>query len=165
MGKRPYRVVAKSLRVMLLLAAATCLACREPTALSRPREPIKTEPLAADTERTKFQGSWKHLSIDLNGRQAAQAVASEFVYHFEGNNYTNTRSGRVLSQGTFSLDPTKSPPSIDLSESTGVRIYGIYRFDGDKLTLCLHEKQRPTDFESRAGQVRSLVILKRMKPK
>ena len=136
--------------------------CRRPDATLAA---TPAEPPGADAERAKFQGTWKHLSIDLNGKQAAARVAAGFVYRFDGNRYTNTdtATGRVTSQGTFALDPTKSPPEIDFTESGGVPIYGIYRHEGDRLTICMHERRRPTDFESRPGQVRSLVVLERQK--
>jgi uncharacterized protein (TIGR03067 family) len=114
-----------------------------------------------DSERAKFQGSWKLLTFNLDGEQATLSMANRYLFRFEGNNYTDIRSGQTRSQGTFALDPTQSPPSIDLSEATGVKMYGIYRLEGDRLTICLCEEQRPTEFASRAGQRRVLMVLER----
>lgn len=146
---------------MALLGSFT--GCRRPE--TGTPNAIQTEPPGAEAERAKFQGAWKHLSIDLDGKQAQPRVAAGFVYRFEGSRFTNTDNGagKVTSQGTFTLDPTATPPAIDFAESEGVRIYGIYRFEGDRLTICLHEQRRPTEFESRAGQRRSLVVLERQK--
>jgi uncharacterized protein (TIGR03067 family) len=118
----------------------------------------------ADSDREKLQGSWIYLSLHHRGNQAAQAVVSEYVFRFQGSSYMNKRSGQVQSQGTFRLDPTESPSSIDLLESTGVRICGIYRFEGDKLTVCMDEYERPADFDPQGGKCRSVVVLERMKP-
>jgi uncharacterized protein (TIGR03067 family) len=153
---------ARFVCLILLLVATMCAACRKAEPITP--DPIKAEPPAAEAERERFHGAWKHLSIDFNGEQALEGIAREFLYRFEGNRYTNTRSGKVMSQGTFTLDPAKEPRAIDFMEAGGVRIYGIYRLEGDKLTICAHEQQRPSEFESRAGQMRSLVVLERLKP-
>lgn len=145
----------------VLLAAALGLGCGR---TAPPPEPIAAEPATAGPERGRLQGAWRHRSIDLNGKAAAPAVAREFVYRFDGTRFTNSRAGQLNSQGTYTLDPSKSPPWIDFVETTGVTIYGIYRLDGAALTLCLHERRRPTEFESRPGQVRSLVVLDREGP-
>jgi uncharacterized protein (TIGR03067 family) len=122
---------------------------------------IKEEPANAAAERAKFQGDWKHLSFNLNGEPAAAHVVAGFVFRFENTRYSITNKGKVTSQGTFTLDPTASPAAIDFTESGGVAIHGVYRFEGDRLTICMREKQRPTDFESRPGQQRNLIVLER----
>jgi uncharacterized protein (TIGR03067 family) len=152
----------QALGLALLLTAALGTGCRKPQPPGVER--IAGEPAGADAERNKLQGSWKHTSIDRNGKAVAAPIANEFVMRFQGNKFTTTRSEKPLSEGTFVLDPTKSPPWIDLSENTGAFIYGIYRLEGDKLTICMHEDRRPTEFESRPGQERSLVVLEREKP-
>ena len=128
-----------------------------------PTDPIEANPTAAEAERAKFEGVWTHLGIGINGKQATASIAAEFVYKFVGKEYSNVRGSRTISHGTFSLDPTKTPPAIDFAESSGVAVYGIYRFEGDRLIICQRELERPTEFESLEGQSRCLVVLERQK--
>ena len=63
--------------------------------------------------------------------------------------------GRNLSTKTIELDLTKAPAWFDFVTARGVRSRGIYRLEGDRLTLCytaLPDHPRPTVLESVAGR-------------
>ncbi len=68
----------------------------------------------------------------------------------------------------YTLDPTKKPAAIDFSEENKKITRGIYKLEGDKLTICLAnypDKKRPTEFKAKPdpdGQ--GLLVLKRKKP-
>jgi uncharacterized protein (TIGR03067 family) len=151
---------------LALFAVVTVVACRKapPTHPEPTVDPIKAETQTAQNDLTKFQGKWKHLSIELNGQQAAPAVARDYFYHFEGTNFRNENKGQLKSKGTFVLDNTKTPAWIDQIESTNITLYGIYRFDEDRLTLCFNERQRPSTFASYVGQGTVLLVLERDVP-
>ena len=73
-------------------------------------------------------------------------------------------------RSTLALDPTTSPKQMDDTLSTPVgttRRIGIYKLDGDQLTLCYNNtgKQRPGEFESKPGSSLALTILRRQKAK
>jgi uncharacterized protein (TIGR03067 family) len=70
-------------------------------------------------------------------------------------------------EGTYKVDAKKNPGEIDIvppkESSTHV---GIYKIEGDTLTICLADKnstERPTKFESPDGSDIFLVTLKRVK--
>jgi uncharacterized protein (TIGR03067 family) len=130
-----------------------------------PAVPIKAAPSSAESERTKFHGEWQGLSVNVNGNQALPAVAQEYLYRFEDMQYRVSRKGNVESKGSFLLDPTKSPAWIDLAEDSNVTIFGIYRFEADKLTLCVHEKTRPADFNPPARRGYMVIVLQRTTPR
>ena len=61
-------------------------------------------------------------------------------------------SKESVAESFLSLDPAKDPPQIDVwvpDQDGEVRCRGIYKFDGDTLTVCYTlDKDRPTKFES-----------------
>jgi uncharacterized protein (TIGR03067 family) len=71
-------------------------------------------------------------------------------------------------KGTYKLDPTKTPKSIDclLSEGPykGLVVAGIYELNGDTLKICWSAwgvLEHPIEFSATPGSQRALVILKR----
>ena len=71
----------------------------------------------------------------------------------------------------FTIDATTTPKVIDF-DMTGnpdlnTVLEGIYKLDGDRLTICLHitkdKKERPTDFTTFEGSNRIVVQLRRIK--
>jgi uncharacterized protein (TIGR03067 family) len=148
---------------LVLTALVTVTACQKAPQAHPGSAPIadQGENRSAESERAKFQGRWKQLSVELDGKQIAPELIRNCFLVYEGENFRNDLNGQSKANGSFMLDPTKTPARIDHVESPTVTLYGIYRFDGDTLTLCFNGRYRPSSFESQARSGNLLLVLDR----
>jgi len=75
----------------------------------------------------------------------------------------------------FQLDPEKKPKQFDATGKSApegfppIGMMGIYKLEGDKLTLCYaplrKDARRPTEFKTVEGRREALVVLERVKVK
>lgn len=124
--------------------------------------------LSADEPRSdfdRFQGSWILVSREFEGLKPQSPKEVGFKVTFQGNKVTLEQQGKTFPSGTFELDPMLEPKSYDRKLLNGKTGKGIYEFDGDELKICLAAPgdDRPTDFSTRPGDGRSLLIYKRDK--
>jgi uncharacterized protein (TIGR03067 family) len=144
---------------MLVIAAVTDVR-------AVPDRPQKKDNLKKE-EMKKLQGPWVLISLTEDGRQLGIA---DFKLTFAGNKYTVTVAGRISLEGTFRIDPTKKPKVFEETHTSGAKrgqsSVGIYKLEGDRLTICLPETgkdNRPTGFVSKAGTGHELTVFKREK--
>jgi len=107
------------------------------------------------TGASAIQGSW--LISSING-QTAPEMSPELKLTFEGDKYHQTLGGTVNERGTFKVDASKKPMTIDLSiaegSDAGKTQMGIFEVTGDTMRLSLDTPgagQRPTDFSLKDG--------------
>lgn len=137
----------------------------------------------ARSELAKLQGSWVCIGSEEKGRKFDEKESRRegLVFAIKGNLLTVRRKGRLLAQGTITLNPTKSPAWFDLTYTEddkfkGKTNHGIYRLKGDELQICVSRKfnpnsteERPTELKTKAAKKPSdlrgmlLFILKREK--
>ncbi len=120
----------------------------------------KNDPGARDLALLK--GTWSVVSMIQDGNNVPNAADQAVT--FDGKNVTIKEKERD-SKGTCKLDATKDPRHIDLipNDNPDRKLLGIYSLKGDELTICLAGGDRPTEFESKAGSRRRLVVLKHAK--
>lgn len=112
---------------------------------------------AAQRELKQFQGTWQALSIqNADGIQAPAAQVADTHLVVQGNTFTLTSKDAVI-QGTFTVEPTRTPKTIDATLPTqmgrDVKLLGIYEVKGDIRRSCfaMPDKDRPTSFVPAAG--------------
>jgi len=128
----------------------------------------KTKVAEPSGPATEFEGDWKMLSGVMNGA-AMDAATVAWVKRVTRGNQTSVIAGpQTMMKVEFTFDPATSPASIDYlnlhGPTKGKRQAGIYRFEGDVLTVCTGAPgaARPAEFESAPGDGRSLTVWKRI---
>ena len=122
---------------------------------------------AVRKEKQSLQGKWTIVSVDRDGKEVN--MWKDGLRLFEGDKYTLTTKGGESFKGTFALDPAKVPKAIDFmpggGQYKGKTLRGIYEIDGDMLKICFAEpdKERPTEFSSKANSGWTLAVQKKQK--
>src|SRR5262245_8074295 len=121
----------------------------------------------------RFQGTWKTTSLRWNGKDLDTdgKFAMQFVFNdAEATIESSKEVKKEYAKITFMLDPSTSPPCVDLKIAAGVQkdavIEGIYELKDDELKICakVFGNDRPAAFESAEGSSIVLIVLKREKP-
>ncbi len=108
---------------------------------------------AVKKDLQQFQGPWRAASvINADGRPATAEEIEHTRLFVDGNKFTLKGKDFIL-RGTFTIDPTKTPKTIDavLDSKEGekqVKVLGIYRIDGPIRRSCfaMPDKPRPANF-------------------
>ncbi|HEY1379463.1 MAG TPA: TIGR03067 domain-containing protein [Gemmataceae bacterium] len=145
-----------------LVAAAVALVAADPP---------KADP--AKDELAIIQGTWRMVSAEANGMKMPEEQAKAITRTITGDKYEITRNGQPAGKGTMTLDPTKTPRTVDAETTVrgedgtpkAVKLQGIYELDGDTMRTCLAEpgKDRPTEFATKPGSGHRLYVWKREK--
>jgi len=123
----------------------------------------------AEDARKTLQGTWTATQAERDGKSADDVVGHRLSC--TGSRFQiQATDGKALHAGTFRADAAPKPAAIDLEHTEGVlkgkAWTGIYRLDGDTLTVCDNapslDKPRPVAFEAKRGSV--LITFKRANP-
>src|SRR5262245_50585464 len=109
---------------------------------------------SAVQERVRLDGTWVVTTMTVNGRLIPGPLGS---FTFDGRMYEQSVDGNVIGRGTFRLDQTKKPMTIDFivadGGSRGSIHLGIIDVAQSRMTLQLNvlaDNDRPLDFKPRA---------------
>lgn len=121
----------------------------------------------------RFQGRWQVVELVQDGKVIPSEAIRDwlpssgklevtenailFVSHDDGKKHAKV----------FSLDATVYPHTIDISTPKKKDGEGIYRFDKERLILCLthpEDGDRPDEFSAKEGSKRTLMVLERQAP-
>lgn len=121
-------------------------------------------------EMARHQGTWAVVSFQREGEATPPAIAASITRVVEGDHVAWYRDGKSFAGTTVVLDPSKPPPALDVTSDGGPQrgrvIRGIYRLEGDELTICMAapEAPRPTTFDASKGSGQTLMTFRRRKP-
>lgn len=116
--------------------------------------------VAAD--KTPLEGKWTIESLTRDGKSDENMKGATRVH--EGDKYTITplKDGKPT-EGTFTIDAEKK--TIDMKPSSGnfkgKTLLGVYKLDGDTLTVAFHESERPKELASKEGSKVVLAVMKK----
>jgi uncharacterized protein (TIGR03067 family) len=124
----------------------------------------------AQTDRGKLVGRWTLKSYLFNGKPPApERAPAELMEIRSDGSFQETKAGKVVTRGTFTIDDSKSPRHITAKfiegGPEGETVMGIYEITGDRLRVCVGtpEIDRPTKFESTPGSRLRLIEYDRAK--
>ena len=115
------------------------------------------------TDPESIQGVWNLIAAERGGNALPADVINGAQIEFAGDAMTTTVKGRATTY-KFSLDSSRSPGAIDLDMGTAIGL-GIYRIQGDSLSLAHGEAgdPRPHEFASAPGSRLMVMRLERRK--
>jgi len=117
------------------------------------------------TDLELIQGTWWVVGLESGGKQQSDkgSKGNSFVFSKVKGVNTAVLIERAYPpvEFTYALDPAKTPREINLT-TKGNRALGIYKLDGDDLTICMSMGgSRPSEFATRAGGDTETFTLKR----
>jgi uncharacterized protein (TIGR03067 family) len=122
---------------------------------------------AVRDELIRFSGTWRFVSMDFGGNALDERRIGDSRLIIRGNRFVS-RSSRGSVPGTFRIDPTSKPKTIDVvfsstSGNSGT-LHGIYELTDDTYKVCLglDGMPRPSEFASKPGSGSGLQVLKRV---
>jgi uncharacterized protein (TIGR03067 family) len=131
---------------------------------------VATGKVALEVRPWRAEGAWKGVSFEQDGRKLPDATAQEMELTFTQGHYRWTPVPRWGPQGCREGKVSFTPESFDFVPGSGLfegkAFRGIYRLDGEILTLCFSwpPKDRPTVFRSPPNSTMVLATFRRQRP-
>ena len=103
---------------------------------------------------SSLEGTYLLVGMEAGGKQfateeeLAKEPEGERIFKVTADKMIATKNGKE-DPVTYKLDPSKTPKEIDLAgkkfDGKDEKMYGIYKLEGDKLTICMVESDKPAD--------------------
>jgi uncharacterized protein (TIGR03067 family) len=119
-------------------------------------------------EEEKLAGTWRVTAAKANGVRLQPREVPDMKLTFKDGKYTVQLAKEKPQEGTYKIDPSKNPKTIDVNRTTGPeqgkKQVGIYELTGNELKICACDasKKRPTDFDTRDKDGYMVLVLKRV---
>jgi uncharacterized protein (TIGR03067 family) len=117
----------------------------------------------------KFHGNWSLTSVERDGKKTPREELTAIKLTIQANKFVLRNDSAVISEGTFTLDPSRKPKEIDETITAGPNrgklFKAIYEISEKQHTICFAAagRERPTEFSSESGSGRVLQIWRREK--
>lgn len=108
-------------------------------------------------ELKALQGKWKTVAVEALGKPFPKEALPAFTVVIGADGKSTGQMAKGEFRFTMTVDPKKSPKTIENLHETGPekgkKQYGIYKLEGDKLTVCItragsKESDRPKSFST-----------------
>jgi uncharacterized protein (TIGR03067 family) len=120
-------------------------------------------------EEEKLAGTWRVTAAKANGERVPPDQVPKMKLTFKDGKFTVQHGEQKPLEGTYKIDPSKKPKTIDITNRTtgpeeGRKQVGIYELNDNELKICACDssKKRPTDFDTRNKEGYSVLVLKRV---
>jgi RNA polymerase sigma factor (sigma-70 family) len=130
------------------------------------QEKEQTAKPAADSgkdDKELIQGLWNLADFEGGKEAIPPDFKEKFKLLFDNGKLFGLEGGSI-GQGTYAIDPSKKPRTLDLKVRDEQGVKAIYTLDGDTLKICAParpDSERPTEFKS--GDDVVVLIMKREK--
>jgi RNA polymerase sigma factor (sigma-70 family) len=154
-------------KIVAVVVLALCVAGT--VAVMGARRALADKPAAAGKDKAakdeeKILGTWDVVSFEEGGQKAPAEAIKEAMVIFAAGGKMTAKQGEKEQEFTYELDPTKKPKEFNGTNDKGQTVRGIYKLDGDELTICFARRgDRPTEFVSKEDTTVVLEVLKREK--
>jgi uncharacterized protein (TIGR03067 family) len=121
-------------------------------------------------ELKRHQDTWVATSSIYDGQEAPPDVVRSIQRIVTGDHVVWKREGKSFAGTRIEIDPKPEPRTIDVipdgGPNRGERVLGIYKFAGDRLTICMAApgQPRPKAFQAAKGSGCTLRTFSRVRP-
>jgi len=117
---------------------------------------------ASRSDLQQMQGKWVPVEIIANGKTLEADVLNAIKVTINENTYKTERPNG-LDEGTFKLDESTSPKTMNLTSDSGNDVPAIYEISGDTFKACyaVGSASKPTEFKSTEDSNHILVTYQR----
>ncbi len=134
--------------------------------------------VGAQDKAEKLDGSWLIVGMEKAGQKLPDdffknAPEKERTVKIAGDKLTAMKKDGKEDSLTVKFDPSKTPKQVTTTEAKpggkAETSVGIYKLDGDTLTICAVESEkeadRPKEFKTAKDSNAMILVLKRLKDK
>ncbi len=147
-------------------ATRWCLADAQ-SAIARKSGYASWPQLARHVEQLRaLEGTWEFARLEVDGTVFPAGALSASRILIDGDRF-RTESPEATYEGIFNINVEAQPHEIDIEFVAGPEAgnwnFGIFRFNGDQLEICLdmNGKPRPAEFRATPGSGHAYEVLKR----